>query len=67
MTVSDLIDWNGPSWKVGLIHELFDRSTAEVITQIPIGSINTNDRPTWWHTTHGEFTVKSAYHLQKQS
>jgi hypothetical protein len=48
-----------------LIRELFDLSTAEVITQIPIGSINTNDRPTWWHTAHGEFTVKSAYHLQK--
>ncbi|GLT69089.1 hypothetical protein SLA2020_412680 [Shorea laevis] len=64
--VLELIDWEGPSWKVGLIREVFDRSTAELITQIPIGSINTNDRPTWWHNAHGEFSVKSAYHLQKQ-
>jgi hypothetical protein len=64
-TVSELIDWNGPTWKVGLIRELFGLSTAEVITQIPIGSISTNDQSTWGHTAQGEFTVRSAYHLQK--
>jgi hypothetical protein len=45
-TVSELIDWNRPTWKVGLIRKLFGLSTAEVITHIPLGSISTNDRPT---------------------
>ncbi|GLT69983.1 hypothetical protein SLA2020_420910 [Shorea laevis] len=55
----------GQAGGLGLIRVLFDQSTVEVITQIPIGSINTIDRSTWQHTAQGEFTVKSAYHLQK--
>ena len=38
--------------------------TVEAISQIPIGS--NNDVAIWNATTHGEFIVRSAYHLQHE-
>lgn len=64
--VADLIDWKVRGWKTSQVCELFGRVIAHVICQLLIGSINNNDRPIWSPTAHGDFAVRSVYHLHKK-
>lgn len=64
--VADLINSETKGWKRNLVHELFRVDHADVIGQLPIRSNNNSDRQIWSAITNGEFTVRSAYHLQNE-
>jgi hypothetical protein len=49
-----------------MVQDLFGAETAYGICQIPLGTIHNEDRQIWRNTTNGEFTVRSAYHLQNE-
>lgn len=62
----DSIDWDTKVWKTSLVRELFDVEIADGICQISLGSIHNEYRKEWGSTTNVEFTIRSAYHLQKE-
>jgi len=62
----DLINWETKAWKTSMVQDLFGAETAYGICQIPLGTIHNEDRQIWRNTTNGEFTVRSAYHLQNE-
>jgi len=63
--VSALIDpdtkwWNGP-----LIHTIFCKEEAEVISSIPLSKYGQKDLMIWRGFRTSEFTIRSAYHMEK--
>jgi hypothetical protein len=64
--VADLIDEELGSWKVNLFQEIFSKEEAKIISNIPLSPLLPRDELIWRGTTHGEFTVRSAYHLGKE-
>ncbi|XP_042942883.1 uncharacterized protein LOC122277065 [Carya illinoinensis] len=64
-TVAELIDPTTRSWKTELVKEIFEEGEAEVILQTPVSSMNSRDRLIWHGTKGGSFSVRSAYHMEK--
>lgn len=52
-------------WKEELVQRIFTPEETEIIKSIPISSQLREDKKAWHYTTNRLFTVKSAYHLQK--
>lgn len=65
--VADLIDHGTKGWNVELIQVVFSEAEARVIVGIPLSLDLPPDRMVWRGTTNGSFTVKSAYHLGKET
>ncbi|KAL3819736.1 hypothetical protein ACJIZ3_005641 [Penstemon smallii] len=65
--VTELIDWDLGTWKKDLIESEFWDEDAQGILSIPLGSSTNRDKLVWHYTTHGGFTVRSAYHLAMDS
>ncbi|XP_042969143.1 uncharacterized protein LOC122301839 [Carya illinoinensis] len=65
--VARLINNETKQWDRGLTTTLFGPDTASLIQRIPISFSGANDRLIWLGTKDGSFSVKSAYHLQKES
>ncbi|KAF7127629.1 hypothetical protein RHSIM_Rhsim11G0064100 [Rhododendron simsii] len=65
--VSDLIDAGSKIWNTALVKECFNKEDSELILSIPISSTQRRDRKIWHSSSDGHFTVKSAYHLEKES
>lgn len=64
--VVNLIDWDTKGYKINLIRELFGEENANVICQLPLGSIHNSDWLISSPTANENFTASSAYHLQKE-
>jgi len=64
--VAVLIDQEQRSWKLPLLQEVFMEEEAKIIANIPLSPLFPKDKLIWRGTTHGEFTVRSAYHLGKE-
>jgi hypothetical protein len=64
--VAELIDEEQWSWKVNLLQEVFSEEEAKIISNIPLSPLLPKDKLIWRGTTHGEFSVRSAYHLGKE-
>lgn len=62
LSVADLIDDMNKCWKEDKVRELFPEE-AEHILAIPISSRLPPDKRVWGFTSHGLFSVKSAYRL----
>jgi hypothetical protein len=62
--VSELIDPLTGQWDVSLLATLFNPVDANRIEHIPIHSLGFNDFVAWNLTSHGCFTIRSAYHAQ---
>ncbi|KAL6218517.1 hypothetical protein ACLB2K_011727 [Fragaria x ananassa] len=60
--VHTLIDWNQKSWRLDMIANLFQPEVIYLITSLPIGDCNAQDRLIWPHNKAGVYTVKSGYH-----
>ncbi|XP_042962496.1 uncharacterized protein LOC122296768 [Carya illinoinensis] len=63
--VSDLIDPTLRVWKDSLLEELFSPQEREAIKAIPISPVDREDRMVWLHSSNGQFSVKSGYHLHR--
>lgn len=64
--VSGLIDPSTKAWKHDLTRNTFNQEDTESILSIPISSTQRLDRKIWHLSSNGSFTVKSAYHLEKE-
>lgn len=49
-----------------LLAQMFSKEEITTIQSIPISQTNQEDRLIWRGTAKGVFTVKSAYHMQKE-
>jgi hypothetical protein len=65
--VAVLIDPATKGWKEELIKAEFSEDEAKVITGIPLSPSLPPDRMFWIGTIDGRFTVRSAYHLGKET
>lgn len=64
---SELMTDDGTCWNERLVNQLFMKSEAEAILHMPISLTGIKDKLIWQHTTHGHYTVNSAYEwLSKQ-
>ncbi|XP_042944508.1 uncharacterized protein LOC122278379 [Carya illinoinensis] len=64
--VARLINQETKQWDRGLITEVFGPEVAAEIQRIPLSSSGLMDKLIWLGSKDGSFTVKSAYHLQKE-
>jgi hypothetical protein len=63
-TVSKLIDQTLGWWNYPLIQRIFGPQEAKLICSVPISPLKSVDWLIWRGTTHGCFSVKSAYHME---
>jgi hypothetical protein len=64
--VADLIENNPIQWKRELIFQNFGEDEATAIYNIPLSRYNQEDKMIWRASRTGEFSVRSAYHLEKE-
>jgi hypothetical protein len=66
--VCELIERKTRWWNISLLEQIFFFSLEEVkkILSIPLSSTNKEDILLWKGTTKGDFSVRNAYHLQKE-
>jgi hypothetical protein len=64
--VSEFIEENPVQWKETMIRTIFEPEEAELICNIPLSNYHHMDKMIWHPTSSGEFSVKSAYHLEKK-
>jgi len=60
MMVSMLIDNNTNHWKVGLVNEIFEPTSAQAILSIPIPQRPRADKLIWILHNKGVFSVESV-------
>jgi hypothetical protein len=65
-TVSSLIDTNTKWWNYALLEQIFSREDLQAIQSIPLSATDQADALIWRGTAKGIFTVRSAYHIQKE-
>jgi hypothetical protein len=65
--VGELVDGSTCGWNSALVHEIFHEQEAALICNIPLSRYSQPDRIIWSPTTSGDFSVKSAYHLDMES
>lgn len=64
--VSDLIDGDSKTWNSALVRECFNKEDADLILSIPVSTTQRRDYKIWHPSSTGLFSVKSAYHLEKE-
>jgi ribonuclease HI len=62
--VCDLISPITGQWDEELLNSLFCTVDRERIRHIPINNQGFHDFVAWSHTKHGQYTVRSGYHMQ---
>lgn len=65
LQVSDLLDHG--KWRMDLLEVLFCPRDRELISHIPVCPTGGEDLMIWHYTSHGRFTVSSAYRLAVQN
>jgi hypothetical protein len=64
--VADLLELDSMHWNRSFIEQNFSENEAVVICNIPLNRYNQADKLIWRVTKSGEFSVKNAYHLEKE-
>lgn len=49
-----------------MLAEIFQEDKAKIISNIPLSPLQPKDRMIWRCTTNGQFSVRSAYHLEME-
>jgi len=62
--VQMLIDRDINWWNIPLLEQLFPLQIVENISRIPIAPRSAEDRMIWSSTLSGQFSVRSAYHME---
>jgi hypothetical protein len=65
-TVNQLIDVEGYYLNYPSLEQLFSVEERTIIQSLPISTTNQDDKLIWRCTDNSTFTVKSAFHLQKE-
>jgi hypothetical protein len=65
--VSELIDDSTKWWNFELIREVFQEDEAKRICSMTLSPLGQKDKIVWAGTKKGTFTVRSAYHMAKES
>jgi hypothetical protein len=65
-TVSALIKEDTRWWDLTALNYMFSKEEVSIIQSIPVSMSNKEDRCIWRGTKNGQFTVRSAYHLQQE-
>jgi hypothetical protein len=65
-TVSELISADTNWWNYMLLEQVFSDEEKRAIQSIPISATNQADVLIWKGTAKGTFSVRSAYHIQKE-
>ena len=65
-TVDKLIDEELRWWNKPLLDQMFTKEEILAILSIPISHSNQEDKQIWRGTAAGIFSIKSAYHIQKE-
>lgn len=66
-TVSILIDKDTGWWDQTKVEDLFNEDEVKAIKTIPLSCTNQENMMIWRGTTNGLFSVRSAYHLAKET
>jgi hypothetical protein len=64
--VVEFIDPDTKGWNVPMLKCIFWTEEAEMISQISLSTYLQLDVMYWWGTTTSDFTVKSAYRMEKE-
>ena len=64
--MEELIDRRNSRWNQDMLERIFTVEEIEAIKSIPISQTNQPDVQIWRCTNIGTFSVKSAYHLEKE-
>jgi len=62
----ELIDPVTKWWNVPPVHVVFNEEEANIICKISLSLVPANDQLIWRSTSHREFSVRSAYHMEKE-
>jgi ribonuclease HI len=65
-TVKELMMEGAHEWNQILVNQIFSPDVAKIIFAIPLGGNAHEDTQIWRGTAKGTFSVRSAYHLQKE-
>lgn len=65
-TVSRLIDVDTNRWNYALLEQIFSRDEINSIQFVPLSITNQENALIWRGTTNGLFSMRSAYHMQKE-
>jgi hypothetical protein len=63
--VRTLIDDESRGWKKALVNSVFSKEEADIIFSIPLSKYGNPDMLIWRGSSNGEFTVRSAYYIEK--
>jgi hypothetical protein len=63
--VSELIDIDTKWWNERILNSIFCKEEVAVLSRIPLSKYGHNDLMTWRGSSSREFTVRSAYHMEK--
>jgi ribonuclease HI len=65
--VCDLLDPDTNWWNFSMVHHVFRAEEAQVICSMAVCPRNRKDQLVWAGTKHGDYTVRSAYHMMKEN
>jgi hypothetical protein len=64
-TVSQLVDGDTKWWNNALLERVFSREEIAFIQSVPLSAMDQEDILIWRGTAKGIFTIRSAYHMEK--
>jgi hypothetical protein len=64
--VVEVIDQDTIRWNAALVESIFQKEEAELIKNIPLSPLGPKDCRIWRCTANGEFSVRSAYHMEME-
>ncbi|OMO73216.1 reverse transcriptase [Corchorus capsularis] len=65
--VNEIMDAESRSWQLESIAHRISEEEAEAILEVPINDTGGDDEMIWRHEKNGKFTVRSAYHMYKET
>ena len=61
LTVKDTLITGTKQWDTIFIHSLLPPELAMIVCSTPLIDSVTHDKPVWTLTTHGNYSIKTAY------
>ncbi|XP_059451054.1 uncharacterized protein LOC132181841 [Corylus avellana] len=65
-TMKELLDDDTGGWNHNLVNQIFSPEEAQLILSLPLSGSRQEDALIWRGTAKGVFSVRNAYHIQKE-